>query len=181
MGLILLLALIGVPILEIAVFIEAGERLGLWPTLAAVILTAVVGTALLRIQGLSTLARARESLDAGQLPVAEVFDGLCLLLGGALLLTPGFVTDFLGFLLMIPPVRRFLRRWCQKHWMESGQFRMWSNVPPPCGAPAGEGSRPIIDGAKKPREGKPALSTKLLMIRLVEVPISVRVPPKIAA
>jgi UPF0716 protein FxsA len=146
MGLILLLALIGVPILEIAVFIEAGERLGLWPTLAAVVLTAVVGTALLRLQGLSTLARVRESLDAGQLPVAEVFDGICLLIGGALLLTPGFVTDTLGFLLLIPAVRHALRRWCQHRLMERGQVRMWSDGRPPGAGPPGGGQSPVIDG-----------------------------------
>ena len=146
MGLILLLAMIGVPILEIAVFIEAGERIGLWPTLGAVILTAVVGTALLRLQGLSTIARARESVEAGQLPVAEVFDGICLLIGGALLLTPGFVTDAVGFLLLIPPVRLVLRRWCRRYLMEAGRVQMWSDAPPPDPGSAGGRSSPVIDG-----------------------------------
>lgn len=146
MGLILLLAMIGVPILEIAVFIEAGERIGLWPTLGAVILTAVVGTALMRFQGLSTIARARESLDAGQLPVAEVFEGICLLIGGALLLTPGFVTDAVGFLLLIPPVRLVLRRWCQSYLIDARRVRMWSDVPPPDPGSAGGRSSPVIDG-----------------------------------
>jgi len=146
MGLILLLAMIGVPILEIAVFIEAGERIGLWPTLGTVILTAVVGTALLRVQGLSTLARARESLEAGQLPVAEVFDGICLLIGGALLLTPGFVTDAVGFLLLIPPVRLVLVRWFRSYLTKSGRVKMWSDVPSPGPRPAGSRSSPVIDG-----------------------------------
>ncbi len=146
MGLILLLAMIGVPILEIGVFIEAGERIGLWPTIGAVILTAVVGTALLRLQGLSTIARARESLDAGQLPVVEVFDGFCLLIGGALLLTPGFVTDTVGFLLLIPPVRLLLRRWCRKYMVDAGRVHMRSAVPPTGSGPAGGRSSPIIDG-----------------------------------
>jgi UPF0716 protein FxsA len=146
MGLILLLAMIGVPILEIAVFIEAGERIGLWPTLGAVIVTAVVGTALLRLQGLSTIARARESLEAGQLPIAEVFDGLCLLIGGALLLTPGFVTDAVGFLLLIPPVRLVLRRWGRNYLMEGGRVRTWSNVSPPGTEPASGRPSTVIDG-----------------------------------
>ncbi len=99
MVLILLVAMIGVPILEIIVFIEAGGYLGLWPTVGAVILTAIIGSALLRHQGLSTLARAQENLAAGRLPMTEVFDGLCIVIGGALLLTPGFITDTIGFLL----------------------------------------------------------------------------------
>jgi UPF0716 protein FxsA len=146
MGLILLIAMIGVPILEIVVFIKAGERIGLWPTVGAVILTAVVGTALLRLQGLSTLARARESLKAGQLPVAEVFDGICLLIGGALLLTPGFVTDAVGFLLLIPPVRQVLRRWSRKYLTGAGRVEAWSDVQPPSSGPAGGRQGPIIEG-----------------------------------
>ncbi len=106
-GLILLL-MIAVPIVEIAVFIQAGEILGLWPTLAGVVLTAAIGAALLRRQGLATLKRAQESMNAGRPPVAELFDGLCLAIAGLLLLTPGFVTDAVGFLLFVPPFRSFI-------------------------------------------------------------------------
>ena len=109
MGILLLAAFIGVPLLEIAVFIEVGEAIGLWPTLATVVLTAIIGTWCLRAQGLATLARARTQLDQGALPTRELFDGACLLIAGALLLTPGFVTDGIGFLLFLPPVRDFLR------------------------------------------------------------------------
>ena len=110
MGLFILFALIGMPILEIAVFIDVGERIGLFNTIAIVILTAIAGTALLRWQGLSVLARAQESLRKNLFPMEEVFDGLCLVFAGALLLTPGFVTDGMGFLLFLPPVRLFLKR-----------------------------------------------------------------------
>lgn len=110
MALIVLFLFIAVPLIEIGVFIEVGGRLGLWPTLAIIIATAVAGTALLRWQGLSTLARAQKALQRGELPVAEVFDGACLLLAGALLLTPGFVTDGLGGLLFLPPFRLLLRQ-----------------------------------------------------------------------
>lgn len=146
MGLFLLFAMIGVPIIEIAVFIEAGKRIGLWPTLGAVILTAIVGTALLRFQGLSTIARARESLEAGQLPVDEVFDGICLLIGGALLLTPGFVTDAVGFLLLIPPFRQVLRQWFRNYLTTGGRIHIWSGVPSADPGPAGSRSSPVIDG-----------------------------------
>ncbi|MEL0111000.1 MAG: FxsA family protein, partial [Rickettsiales bacterium] len=92
MPVIILFVFIAVPIAEIAVFIEAGEQFGLWPTLGLVILTAVIGTALLRHQGLQTIQRVQLSLERGEMPVGEVFTGLCLLVAGALLLTPGFLT-----------------------------------------------------------------------------------------
>lgn len=109
MPFLILAIFVGVPIVEIAVFIKVGGLLGLWPTLAIVILTAIIGTTLLRLQGLSTLQRAQAALARNELPLREVFDGLCLLLAGALLLTPGFVTDAAGILLFIPPVRDGIR------------------------------------------------------------------------
>lgn len=109
MALLVLAAFILTPLVEIGVFIEVGGLLGVWPTLALVVVTAAVGVALLRRQGLSTFTRAREALRRHQAPVDEVFDGLCLLVAGALLLTPGFVTDALGFLLLIPAARRALQ------------------------------------------------------------------------
>lgn len=112
---LILLAMIAMPIIEIAVFIEAGGVIGLWPTLGVVVLTAFIGTALLRHQGLATLARVRTSMEAGRLPVAELFDGLCLLIAGVLLLTPGFVTDGLGLLLFAPPLRTLLRTALARH------------------------------------------------------------------
>ena len=75
MGILLLIALIGVPLIEIGLFIEIGGLIGLWPTLGTVILTAVLGSWQLRVQGLATLARARQQLDRGQLPARELFDG----------------------------------------------------------------------------------------------------------
>lgn len=111
---IILLIFIGVPIAEIAIFIQAGELIGLWPTLAVVVLTAVIGTALLRQQGLQTLGRVRESLERGAMPVGELFTGLCLLLAGVLLLTPGFLTDTIGFVLFVPAVQRLLGSWAMR-------------------------------------------------------------------
>ncbi len=115
MGIFLLAAFIGIPILEISVFIQVGGLIGLWPTIATVVITALAGTALLRHQGLATLNRARANLEAGGLPLKEVFDGACLLVAGALLLTPGFVTDGIGLLLMTPPVRDALRIFLGRH------------------------------------------------------------------
>ena len=135
--------MIGVPIVEIAVFIEVGGRLGLWPTLATVILTAMAGTALLRQQGLATLQRVHESLEANRFPMAEVFDGLCLLVAGALLLTPGFVTDAAGLLLFVPAVRVALRRAFGRYLVASGRLDAWTEKPGPF---ASGGGGTVIDG-----------------------------------
>ena len=127
----LLLAMIGVPILEIAVFIQAGEAFGLWPTLGAVVLTALIVTTLLRWQGLSVWARATESLQRGVFPMNEVFTGLCLLVAGALLLTPGFITDAVGFALFVPAVRHLiglaLKRVMVRH---DSRTEIWINGQP---------------------------------------------------
>ena len=109
MGLLILLIFICLPILEITVLIDVGERIGLFNTLSIVILTAISGTTLLRWQGLSVLARAQESLRENRLPMEEVFDGLCIVFAGVLLLTPGFVTDTIGLLLILPPFRFILK------------------------------------------------------------------------
>ncbi|HEX6141781.1 MAG TPA: FxsA family protein [Geminicoccaceae bacterium] len=107
-ALLLLIAFIGVPLLEIAIFIQVGGIIGLGWTLALVVLTALAGTFLLRQQGFQVLRRAQRQLDTGKVPVAEVFEGVCLLFAGALLLTPGFFTDVVGGLLLLPPVRALL-------------------------------------------------------------------------
>ncbi len=124
MGLAILVLLVGIPLIEIAVFIEVGGVIGLWPTIAIVIATAVLGTALLRRQGLATLQRAQTELAAQRLPVKELFDGICLLVGGALLLTPGFVTDACGLALLIPPLRAILGRWLWQLAMRRGNLRV---------------------------------------------------------
>ena len=110
MGLLVLMVMIIVPVIEIGVFIQAGDLVGLWPTIGMVILTAMIGSALLRQQGLSTLARVRESMNAGKFPVNELFGGLCLMAAGAFLLAPGFITDGFGLLLFLPIFRSGLRK-----------------------------------------------------------------------
>jgi len=115
MALILFLLFLLTPLIEIAVFIKVGSLVGLWPTLAVVIFTAVLGAALWRAQGLSTWARAQDALNRGELPLREVTDGAFLLVAGALLLTPGFFTDTIGFLLLVPPFRRWLAAIIYRH------------------------------------------------------------------
>ncbi|MCB1491536.1 MAG: FxsA family protein [Rhodobiaceae bacterium] len=108
--LVIFILFLSIPIIEIGLFISVGGMIGLWPTLAIVILTAILGTALLRRQGLSVLRQAQADLDAGRVPLARIADGLFLLVAAVLLLTPGFMTDTLGFLLFIPAVRQTIGR-----------------------------------------------------------------------
>ena len=106
----LLIAFIAVPIIEIALFIKVGGLIGLWPTLAIVLMTAVAGSYLLRRQGASTLAELQTALTDLRDPTGPIANGALILIGGVLLLTPGFFTDTLGILLLIPPVRAALIR-----------------------------------------------------------------------
>ena len=142
MGLAIFLALVCVPIVEIVVFIDIGGRIGPWPTVGLVLLTAIVGTALLRAQGLAALAKARATLDRGGLPVQEALDGVCLLLAGALLLTPGFVTDALGGLLLVAPIRRALQYWAVARLRERGRTRAGAGEQ----RPQGGGRDSVIEG-----------------------------------
>ena len=132
MAFIIFFFMIGIPIAEIAFFIEVGGRIGLWPTIGTIILTAMIGTFLLRQQGLATIQKVQLSLEENRLPLAEVFDGLCLLVAGVLLLTPGFVTDSFGFLLFFPPFRMLLRHALARYWSASGRIdiRTGAAAPP---------------------------------------------------
>ncbi len=105
---ILFLLFIIIPILEMWVLIEVGARIGALPTIALVFLTAIVGLGLLRQQGFSTLLRVNQRLEEGQLPAGEILEGVLLAIGGALLLTPGFLTDAVGFACLLPPTRKAL-------------------------------------------------------------------------
>jgi UPF0716 protein FxsA len=100
--------LLFVPVVEIAVFIVVGGRIGIAATLGLILVTAVIGSILLRVQGLATLQRIRQSMEEGRLPGRELGNGAMILVAGILLLTPGFVTDALGFALFVPAVREAL-------------------------------------------------------------------------
>lgn len=99
-----------VPLLELALLVQLGQWVGLWPTLALVLATGVAGASLARAQGLRTLAAFQSELAAGRLPSGPLMDGLAVLVGGAFLLTPGLLTDVAGFSLMIPVTRRWIQR-----------------------------------------------------------------------
>jgi len=101
----LFLLFLAVPLIEIALFIVIGGEIGIFATLAMVLLTAIVGSALLRWQGVRTLNRIRTELEHRRLPARPIADGAMIAIAGLLLLTPGFFTDFCGFLLFVPSVR----------------------------------------------------------------------------
>ena len=101
----LLLAFIAVPMIEIALFIQVGGWIGLWPTLGIVLLTAILGTWLVRTQGIMAISNLRGSFSRLEDPTEPLAHGAMILVAGALLLTPGFFTDALGFALLFPPFR----------------------------------------------------------------------------
>ena len=107
---LLIVLLITVPLLELALLIQVGSVLGVLPTVLLCIFTALLGATLIRIQGLQTLQRVQEKLDRREMPAVELIGGVILLLAGALLLTPGFCTDTLGFLCLIPRLREAVAR-----------------------------------------------------------------------
>ncbi|EGR0467228.1 FxsA family protein [Vibrio cholerae] len=107
---ILLFLFIAVPVIEIALFIQVGGVLGVWPTIALVLLTAIVGASLVRSQGLQTLLTVQQRLAQGQLPAQQILEGVMLAVAGVLLLTPGFFTDILGMLVLLPAPRAYLAK-----------------------------------------------------------------------
>ncbi|MGE5153665.1 MAG: FxsA family protein [Bdellovibrio bacteriovorus] len=108
--LLFLTLIIGVPLTELYLLIEVGSEIGALPTIALTLLTAALGIWLVRMQGLGVLARVGRSMAADELPALELMDGALLLVAGLLLLLPGFLTDALGFVLLVPPVRQWLIR-----------------------------------------------------------------------
>ncbi len=104
-----------VPIIEITVLMQVGELIGAWPTVAIVILSAWLGAKYVRQQGIATLQSVQTKMAQGEMPSGEIVTGLMLLVAGVLLVTPGFVTDIFGLLLLVPQVRKILASSVQKH------------------------------------------------------------------
>ena len=109
MPLLLVVLFIVVPIAELAVLIQIGEAIGIWWTIALLVADAILGSLLARSQGRSVWRRFNEAIQAGRPPAREVMDGALVLFGGALLLTPGFLSDILGVFLLLPPTRALVR------------------------------------------------------------------------
>ena len=136
---ILFILFVIIPIIEIAVLMQVGSLLGVWPTIAIVIVTAWLGAKNVRAQGIVTLQSVQTKMAQGEAPSDEIVAGLLLLVAGVLMVTPGFVTDFFGLSLLIPQVRANLIRSVQHHIVAQGnrsnthfkyqQFQQHENSP----------------------------------------------------
>ena len=129
---LLFLAFLAVPLIEIALFIQVGGAIGLWPTLAVVVLTAILGTWLVRSQGAAAMGQLRRSFAELDDPTEPLAHGAMILIAGALLLTPWFFTDAVGFALLMPPVRMAVLRYLRKR-VTVTQFSMGPQGDPRAG------------------------------------------------
>lgn len=119
-----------IPLIELYLLIQVGKALGAFPTIAIVFLTGIAGGLLARGQGLSIYRQIRMDLQNGIIPTDSLLDGLFILIAGALLITPGLITDAVGFLIMIPGFRRWLRKKLKERFkqkFEASQFHFYSN------------------------------------------------------
>jgi UPF0716 protein FxsA len=155
-----------VPIAELALLIRLGEIIGLWPTLGLIVLTGIAGSALAKQQGFSTLRRLQRRMSRGEMPGRELVDGVIILIAGAFLLTPGVLTDVVGFLGLLPLTRPAIRAWLIRQFKqrESASFRIfWTEhrgeqSPPRQSSSNGseEATYEVIDKSpNEPRNGSP--------------------------
>jgi UPF0716 protein FxsA len=126
----LVLLFIVVPIVEIYVIIQVGQAIGALWTIALLVADSILGSVLMRAQGRAAWRRFNEAIAVGRVPAREVLDGVLVIFGGALLLTPGFVTDVFGLSFLLPPTRAVIRRLLVRRF--AGRFRV-SGPPPPRG------------------------------------------------
>jgi len=141
----LLALFIIIPVIELSLFLTLGKYVGIPGTLALIVATALLGASLTRWQGMKTMQRFQERLGQGQIPGGEVISGVLILVAGALLLTPGFLTDFLGFSLLIPPVRTVIGQFVMKTYAKSLGVDLDQVTGKPRSAP-GTQRRPGPDG-----------------------------------
>ncbi|MEF9437299.1 MAG: FxsA family protein [Candidatus Mariimomonas ferrooxydans] len=116
-----------IPVIELALLIKVGSIIGTINTISIVILTAVIGAYMVRSEGLGVMSRIQANMQEGIFPAEELINGMMILLAGALLLTPGFFTDVIGFFMVIPVSRNFLKRIARRYIekkMSSGEFRI---------------------------------------------------------
>lgn len=142
----LFVAFLAVPLIEIALFIQIGGLIGLWPTLAIVVLTAIMGTWLVRTQGAMAIGQLRSSFSHLEDPTEPLAHGAMILIAGALLLTPGFFTDAVGFSLLAPPIRTWLFKYLRKR-ISVQKFEMGTRHPGHQPKPSGGTAKEtVIDG-----------------------------------
>jgi UPF0716 protein FxsA len=150
MGLVLLMLFLALPIAELYVIIQVGQAIGIVPTLLLLLLDGLLGAALARWQGRAAWERFNRALSEGRVPAKETFDGAMIIVGGALLLAPGFITDVVGFALLIPPTRAVLRGLVARLARRRVAFTVFAPPPRPRAGPTSGpgGARP-----RGPRRG----------------------------
>ena len=165
MKLILIIAVFGLPTAEIITFIEIGGILGLGPTIGIILLTAIIGAVQLKSQGSATLYKVMECLNQGRFPIDEAFDGCCLILASTLLLTPGFITDFVGLLLFAPLFRVNLRRLLARYIFATNHININNsnihNTPNPHEGMILDGEFDDVTATKEKNEFLPARDSKV--------------------
>lgn len=146
-----------VPVIELALLIQIGRAIGLLPTVGLVLLTGAAGAWLARAEGVRVFFSFQNELQTGRVPGQAVFDGLCVLVGGALLLTPGVLTDLFGFALLLPPTRRWIQRRMRRSLerrMQDGSVRVVTFGSGGLGG-FGFGGPPGASGTPGPGQGRP--------------------------
>ncbi len=160
----IVIALVVVPVVELYVIIQVGGWIGFLPAIALLLSISIVGGYLVKRQGTGTWRRAQAQLRAGELPAAELMDGAVILAAGAMLLTPGFVTDAIGLLLLVSPLRWLPRRWARNHVAVRTGNRVYGRVidvrntatgPPPDRTPDGRPDATRVPPAIKPPDSPP--------------------------
>jgi UPF0716 protein FxsA len=145
------LILIALPMVELALLIKTGQAIGVWATLGLVVGAGFLGAMILAHQGVNVVRRTQQALAQGRPPVAPVLDGVFLVMAGALLITPGFLSDALALLLLIPPVRRGVARWGVQQLVQRAHGQLGATGSQIEGAPGqpypGEPAKgPVIEG-----------------------------------
>jgi UPF0716 protein FxsA len=155
---ILLVALfIIVPIAELAIIIQVGQALGLWWTIALLIADSILGSLLMRSQGRATWRRFNQALQSGRAPAREVADGVLIIFGGALLLTPGFLSDVAGLAFLLPPTRAVIRRVFLRQAIKRMTVSMHVGAFPPAGGAPRRGADAEYEGTAVDVEPRPGL------------------------
>ena len=144
--LLLGLGLIALPFVELALLIKTGQTIGFWPTLGLLVGAAVVGGAIMSRQGLTVARRTQEAVALGRPPVGPVLDGALMLLAGALLITPGFVTDAMALALLVPPIRRRVARATVRRLVERAHRQVRVHKSGSEEATASKVDGPVIEG-----------------------------------
>ena len=143
------LVFLALPFLELALLIKAGQLMGFWATFGIVVAAGVLGTLIWAQQGMSVARKAQQAVAQGKPPVGPVLDGAFLLLAGALLITPGFLTDVLALLLLVPPIRHKVSRWTMRRIAERAHVQVRTFEARTGDAPSRDGASgggPVIEG-----------------------------------